>query len=217
MKGFRLLQRRDSTFRQEATISNAARKLAPVTIAEFDDYVERLGDEARSFELVDGVIVMMTNPTLRHEQIVSNIGARLKLAMDGRRCQTFYGGIRIQRSSDRKAPDKPKPDVVVRCGPISRDTGLRTYIDDPVVVVEVLSPSTKDVDRGRKLEFYKSLETLQHIVIVYQDQKRIEHYHRNGDDWTADEALIKLEDVLDLSAVEFTMTVAEAYFDVAIS
>ena len=160
---------------------------------------------------------MMTNPTQRHGIIVGNIGARLKFAMIRRGCQSFQGDIRVQRNADRRATDKPKPDVVVRCGPGSPERDLQTYVDNPVVVVEVLSPSTKDVDRGRKLEFYKSLETLRHIVIVYQDQKRIEHYHRTGDDWTADEALIKSEDVLDLSAVEFTMTVAEAYFDVAIS
>ena len=159
----------------------------------------------------------MTNPTQRHGIIVGNIGARLKFAMVRRGCQSFQGDIRVQKDADRRATDKPKPDVVVRCGPGSPESDLQTYIDDPVVVVEVLSPSTQDVDRGRKLEFYKSLGTLQHIVIVYQDQKRIEHYRRDGDDWTADDALTKPEDVLDLSAVAFTMTVSEAYFDVAIS
>ncbi len=198
-------------------MTSAVRKLKLVSIADFDRDVERLGEAARSFELVDGVVVMMTNPTWRHEQIASNIGARLKLAMDRRDCHTFQGGIRIQRDDDQNAFDKPKPDIIVRCGPANAVTQRRTYVDDPVVVVEVLSPTTMDIDRGRKHEFYKSLETLRHIVIVYQDQQRIEHYRRDGVAWTAEDALTKPEDVLDLSAIAFTITLAEAYFDVAIS
>lgn len=189
-------------------------KQQPVTIAEFDDYLERQGDDAGLFELIGGVIVMMTNPTQRHQQIVGNIGARLKLAMDARGCRTYFGEMRIQRSDDRKAPDKPKPDVVVRCGPTGPGRDRSTYVDDPIVLVEVLSPSTMDIDRGRKLEFYKSLETLRHIVIAYQDEMRIEHYRRSGSEWVL-QVLTTSERVLDLDAVAFTMTTAETYFDVS--
>jgi Uma2 family endonuclease len=187
-----------------------------MTIVEFDDVLERMGDEASLYELLDGAIVMMTNPTQKHGIIVGNIGARLKLAMVRQSCQSFQGDIRIQRSADKNAADKPKPDVVVRCGPGSPDRDLLTYVDDPVVVVKVASPSTMDIDRGRKLQFYKSLKTLKHVVIGYQDEMRIEHHKRSVNRWTM-KALTKPEDVLDLSAVEFTMTVAEAYFDVSIA
>jgi Uma2 family endonuclease len=197
-------------------MTSAARKLEPMTVAEFDDFLERQGDDASLFELVDGVVVMMTNPTRRHGTIVGNIGARLKFAMERRGCQSFQGDVRVQRDSNRKANDKPKPDVVVRCGSSDAESELLTYIDDPVVVVEVLSPSTMDLDRGKKLDFYKSLTTLQHIVIVYQDQVRVEHYRRQGEDWTTDKALAKPTDVIDLTAVAFAMTIAEAYSNVVI-
>jgi Uma2 family endonuclease len=198
-------------------MASAARKLEPMTIVEFDDFIETLGDEAKLYELVDGFIVMMSNPTERHEQIAGNIGAQLKLAMNKRGCRTYQGGMRVQRSAEGTAGDKTKPDVVVRCSAPNSEQQQRTFIDDPVVVVEVLSPSTMDYDRGPKLKFYKTLKTLQHIVIVYQDQRRIEHYRRGKKSWTVDDALIKPEDVLDLSAVAFTMTVDEAYFGVTIS
>lgn len=186
-----------------------------MTIAEFDEFVERQGDESSRYELIDGEIVMMTNPTRRHEKIVGNMGARLKLAMDKRGCQSFQGGTRVQRDANRKAKDKLKPDIVVRCGPDDSKSERLTYVDDPVVVVEVLSPSTMDYDRGPKLIFYKSLETLQHIVIAYQDEMRIEHYTRADDGW-AMRALTKPEDVLDLSAIAFKMTTAEVYLNVAL-
>jgi Uma2 family endonuclease len=188
-----------------------------MSIAEFESFLEGLGDEAKLYELVDGFLVMMSNPTRRHEQIAGNIGARLKLAMDGRGCESFQGGVRVQRSPDKRAGDMPKPDVVVRCGPTDPDAEQLTFLDDPVIVVEVLSPSTMDVDRGPKLRFYKSLQSLQHIVIVYQDQMRVEHYRRGEKRWATLVALTKPDEVLELSAVEFSMTVAEVYFGVTIT
>ena len=186
----------------------ALRHPTPVTIAGFDAFVEAQADTAQ-FELVDGVIVMMANPTETHEQIAGNIGAPLKLAMDAKACRTYQGGMRVQRSADPRDTDKYRPDVVVRWGPAS--TG--TFITDPLVVVEVLSPSTIDVDRGPKLAFYKSLATVRHIALVYQDQMRVEHYRRTDTGFE----LIVLKapvDRLHFEAVEFGLTLERVYFGV---
>jgi Uma2 family endonuclease len=188
----------------------ALRRTEPVTIAAFDAFVEAQADAAL-FELVEGDIVMMTNPTEVHEQIVSNIGAPLKLAMDPRGCRTYLGGMRVQRSDDSRDTDKPRPDVVVRCGTV----GSRTYITDPLVVVEVLSPSTIDTDRGPKLDFYKSLPTVRHIAFVYQDQMRVEHYRR-GEQGFELEVLKRPDDVVAFEAVEFRIDLARVYFDVVV-
>lgn len=191
-------------------MTTALRRPEPVTIETFDNFVSAQAD-ATLFELVEGVIVMMTNPTETHEQIASNIGAPLKLAMDPRGCRTYQGGIRVQRSDDSRDTDKPRPDIVVRRGAVSS----KTYITDPLVVVEVLSPSTIDVDRGPKLDFYKSLPTIRHIAFVYQDQTRVEHYRR-GEQGFELEVLTQREDVLHFEAVEFRIDLARIYFDVAI-
>src|SRR3979490_3139551 len=105
---------------------------------------------------------MMVNPTETHEQIASNIGAPLKLAMDRRGCRTYQGGMRVQMDDDSSARDKYRPDVVVRCA----GSENKPYVTDPIIIVEVLSPSTIDndrgvtdpiidINRGRKLRFYK--------------------------------------------------------------
>ena len=186
----------------------ALRRPEPVTIEAFDNFVSAQADTTL-FELVEGVIVMMTNPTETHEQITSNIGAPLKLAMDPRGCRTYQGGIRVQRSDDSRDTDKPRPDIVVRCGAV----GSKTYITDPLVVVEVLSPSTIDVDRGPKLDFYKSLPTIRHIAFVYQDQTRVEHYRRAEQGFEL-EVLTRPEDIVHFEAVEFRIALARIYFDV---
>jgi Uma2 family endonuclease len=191
-------------------MARTAEKLRKVTIAEFDVIAEKAA-EARDYELIDGEIVMMTNPTETHEQIASNIGARLKLAMDARGCRTYQGGMRVQADDNPKAHDKFKPDVVVRCGP----PGTGAYITDPVIVVEVLSPSTIDNDRGRKLRFYKALPTVQHIVLIYSDQMRVEHYARAEEGWRF-EALTGSEQSLALEAVDFAIELPQLYFDLTL-
>jgi Uma2 family endonuclease len=188
----------------------ALRRTEPVTVEAFDAFVEAQADTAL-FELVEGDIVMMTNPTETHEQIASNIGAPLKLAMDARGCRTYQGGMRVQRSDDPRDTDKTRPDVVVRCGA----AGKGTHITDPLVVVELLSPSTIDVDRGPKLDFYKSLPTVRHIAFVYQDQTRVEHYRRAEQGFEL-EVLTRLEDVVHFEAVEFRIDLARIYFDVTV-
>ncbi len=182
----------------------------PVTVEEFDTFVAaQAGLDV--YELVDGVIIMMSNPTIAHEQIVANIAAPLKGTTDKRQCQTFMGGMRVQRSDNLRDGDKTKPDIVVRCGP--RAAG--TYITDPLIIVEVLSPTTMDIDRGRKLEFYKALPIVRHIVLAYQDQMRVEHYHRSDEGFDL-EVLTTPTNTLTLEAVDFSIDLARVYFDVGL-
>jgi Uma2 family endonuclease len=168
-----------------------------VTIAEFDRFLDAQRDDVLC-ELVAGQIVAMTNPTVAHAMITGNIGAPLNLAMRGRPCRVFQGDVRVQSSDDASGLYKPRPDIMVQCGPVDQ---TRNYVTDPLVIVEVLSPNTMDSDRGAKLRFYKTmLPTLRHIVLVYQDQMRVEHYRRGEDGWAL-ETLTQAEDALTLEAI----------------
>ena len=179
-----------------------------VTIAEFDVFLDSQQDDSL-WELVAGRIFAMTNPTEVHEQIASNIGAPLKLAMDPIGCRVYQGGLGIQRSDNQQEINRPRPDVLVRCGRV----GTRNFITDPLVVVDVLSPSTIDVDRGEKLRFYKAQPTLRHIVLVYQDQMRIEHYRKTDEGWPL-EVLTEPDDLLNFEAVRFNIKLEQVFFGV---
>jgi Uma2 family endonuclease len=178
-----------------------------VTTAEFDAFLDSQGDDSL-WELVAGRITAMTNPTEVHEKIASNIGGPLTSAVDPRRCHVYQGGIGVQRL-DVSDNYRTRPDVVVRCGQV----GGRNFVTDPLVIVEVLSPSTMDVDRGEKLGFYKALPTLRHIVLVYQDQMRVEHYRRTDEGWPL-EVLTGTDDVLTFEAVRFSIPLQRIYLGV---
>jgi Uma2 family endonuclease len=177
----------------------------PVTIAAFEAFLEWQRD-ARPWELVAGRIVGMTNLSERHEQIVANVGVVLHIALADRACHVYFGGLRIQRSGSARGIDRPRPDLLVRCGPVSDNT----FVTDPLVVVEVLSPSTIDTDRGEKLRFYKTLPTLVHIALVYQDQQRAEHYRRMDTGWEL-EVLTSPDNALVFEAIGAAVTLAEVY------
>jgi Uma2 family endonuclease len=85
-------------------MARAAARHRKVPIAEFDEIAEK-ATEARDYELIDGEVVMMTNPTETHEQIASNIGARLKLAMDSRGYRTYQAACAFKRTTT------PKPSI----------------------------------------------------------------------------------------------------------
>ena len=72
-----------------------------------------------------------------------------------------------------------------------------------------------DYDRGGKLKFYKSLPTLRHIALIYQDQMRVEHCERTDEGWRLD-VLTAPEDVLRFDAVDFEIDLDRTYFDVPV-
>jgi Uma2 family endonuclease len=118
--------------------------------------------------------------------------------------------MRVQANGEATAVCKCKPDIVVRCGPSEN----KICVTDPVVVIEVLSPATIDFDRGKKLMFYKTLATLHHIVLAYSDQRRVEHYFRDDDEWRF-ESLVAARDVLRLETLGFQIGLEDVYFDLA--
>lgn len=191
-------------------MSDGARRDDLKTVADYEAFVADRPEEER-WELIGGVIVLMTNPTEDHEQIVANIFAPLKLATDRSACRTYAGGPRVQRSEDRQDDMATLPDVVVRCGP-RRD---RTTITDPIAIVEVLSRSTMHRDRGVKFDFYTGLPTLQHIVLVYQGQMRVEHHRRGPEGWFLD-VLSQPAGRLVFDALDFTIDLDRIYFDVPV-
>lgn len=193
-------------------MSHAIDHPPPVMIAEFDRFLETQHGDAR-YELIGGEIVAMTSPTIAHAVIVGNIGRPLGTLMRSRDCYVAQGGIYVQSRAGGEGGNKPRPDVVAFCGPVDM---RRNFVTNPLVVVEVLSPSNMDADRGAKLRFYKTaLPMLQHIALVYLDQVRVEHFRRIDAGWSMD-PLVTPDAVLWLDAVGFEIALSEVYSGVEV-
>jgi Uma2 family endonuclease len=146
----------------------------PKTYAEFLDFVAERPDEER-WELVDGEFVMQASPTEFHQIIVANTLTRLGrvAAKRGPDCRAIPGvTVRV----DHVDTYAPVPDVILRCGAPTRGATC----SDPIVVVEVLSPSTMDRDRGFKTQFYKVVPSVLAFLIIYSDEARVEVWERGA-------------------------------------
>lgn len=143
-----------------------------------EEYLElERAAEIRS-EYLQGRIVAMSGASLRHGAISMNLSGLLHAQLRSRPCQAFAADMRVQVA---EADFFTYPDIAVVCDePQLADSHHDTLLN-PTVLIEVLSPSTADYDRGRKFEHYRHLTSLREYVLVAQDRVHVEHYTRQDD------------------------------------
>lgn len=152
-------------------MSTNLRSSRRMSVAEFIEMIRPFPDEER-WELLDGEPVLTAPQDERHQTIVANLLGIVDRPSRGCGGRALPGLGLLNDAIDDYAPI---PDVVVRCGPIV----VGGFARDPVLVAEVLSPSTMNNDRGRKIDFYRSLHSLRTILLVYADELRVEAWQRD--------------------------------------
>ncbi len=137
-------------------------------------------------EFLDGVIFAMAGGSPEHAAISMNVGTALNLAVRGKGCQVYSSDLRV-RVLDTGL--ETYPDVSVVCGTAERHPADDHAVTNPVVLVEVLSPSTDAYDRGEKLRHYKAIPSLREVVLVDHRERLVEVHRREEDGaWTRHEA-----------------------------
>jgi Uma2 family endonuclease len=155
----------------------AAQSHPRMTVEDFLAWSEEQPDDAR-YELVAGVPLRVMAPTnLRHAQIQSNASQalRLSLAEAGLRCRVYDAGPGVAVGLD--GDECRIPDVVVTCATAIDETAR--LVPEPVIVVEVASPSTRLADVNDKAEFYGGIPSIRHYLVIEQDRRRAV-YHGRG-------------------------------------
>jgi len=127
-------------------------------------------------EFVDGEMFAMAGASKRHGRLQRDIMVELALALRGRPCEPFGSDSRVRISGESYT----YPDVSVVCDQ-SVAGGDEDNLVNPVVIFEILSPTTEKYDRGAKFQLYRTIESLQDYILVNQDQVRIEQFTRQAD------------------------------------
>lgn len=176
-----------------------------MTVHDYLAYADARPDQR--FELLAGEPVAMSPATRHHQVICGNLDRTLSPRVNARGCEVLRD-FGFARSSE--ADFMPQPDVMVRCGPLA---GEERWATDPVVLFEVLSPSTMSKDRGYKRQRYLEIGTLRHLVYVWQREMRVEVWSREGDgEWpTTPVALLEPDATLALTALGAALQLAEIY------
>src|SRR5690606_25074032 len=128
------------------------------------------------YELVDGLVRAMSGGTADHNTIVLNLVAGLRAATRGGGCRVFAETMKVIVGGAVMYPD-----VVVTC---ARVEPKADSVSEPVLIIEVLSRSTHEIDRGRKWLAYQQIESLRQFVLVSQDQARVEIFGRTDQGWS---------------------------------
>lgn len=131
-------------------------------------------------EYLDGVIHAMAGGSPEQGAITMRIGAALVAQLRGRGCTVYSSDVRIRVAATGLST---YPDLSVACGERREDPLDPQALAEPVVLVEVLSPSTEAYDRGEKLRHYRQIPSLREVLLVAHDRHQIEIWRRSEDGW----------------------------------
>ncbi len=178
-----------------------------------DDFEEMLADKPRDerWELIGGRVVrMMVGARWEHHLIIQNlvVGLRQRLKQRGDGCRVFSETFFMKKRSLEAAT---LSDIIVRCGALAPGA---TSVDDPKVLIEVISIGSEARDRFEKWRIYRQLPSLEHYVLVERDRAAVDVFDRAGEAWASRRTLEGLAAVLDLPKIGVSVPLAEIYEDV---
>jgi Uma2 family endonuclease len=174
--------------------------------------VEYLETEMRSpvrHEYLAGLVYAMAGASANHNLIALNLASRLRAHLRGGPCQVFISDMKVKIEA---IDTFYYPDVLVACDPSDNEDYFRT---NPVLIIEVTSPTTAAIDRREKLMAYQKIPGLREYLVIAQDEISVELYRRdkNGRWW---EETLGPDDNIELDSVDLNMAVRDAYEDVAL-
>ena len=181
-------------------MAEAARE---ITLMSSEDYLARENDGDWRHEFVNGVVYAMVGTSDRHNVIAGSLYAAL-LGHLPRRCQVFMTDMKLQvrRGHDQRFY---YPDVFVSCAPSQMGRYTR---EEPLLIAEILSPTTERVDRGEKFEAYTALPSLEEYALISQERRRVELFRRRTG-WQRE--VVETEGEVMFESVAFTLPLAALY------
>jgi Uma2 family endonuclease len=179
-----------------------------------EEYLELEETAQEKHEYRNGSIVAMTGGTTNHNEIAGNLYNSLKSALKGQSYRIFIGDVRLWIPLHRQYT---YPDLMIVEGTPLYDGKGTTTITNPSLIVEVLSKSTQDYDRGTKFTYYRSIHQFQEYVLISQYSFYIERFSKNSDgQWLLTE--IEGEDkILSLASIDFQISLKDLYENVDFS
>jgi Uma2 family endonuclease len=174
------------------------------TKISIEDYLkgELLSEMRREF--IYGEVFAMAGASDRHNIISGNIFGNLWTHLQNSPCQVFSENMKLKAD----AQTFYYPDVMVICdeSPVSS-----YYREEPILLVEVLSPTTERADRNEKLTVYKNIPSLREYLIVSQEKILVEVHRKLADETWQTEIYDEIDGEVTLDSIEYTLRVSEIY------
>ncbi len=180
----------------------AIERVQQMTVEEFLDFAEL---SENGYEYIDGEPIEMTGGKLKHFDIISNIMFKFRLLLADSDCRTLPNGVLVRVGEATLV----SPDVCVVCGEPATEADTRILLN-PVLVVEVTSPSSIDRDRVLKRELYAAVASIQAYLVVDQHRALVELYTRSEAGWNI-RCFSDLDDEIALEALDCRLPLRDIY------
>jgi Uma2 family endonuclease len=189
----------------EAVPTYAASDPSFMTLEEFFEF-----DEQSPFrhEFINGIVFAMLGPSLNHNLIINNLEAPIRNHLKQGPCKAFTSEVKLViRGATNEVVYSP--DLIVDCRSDTRDP---CFVQDPKLLVEVLSPSTQLIDRREKLQNYRLIDSVEEYVIISQDEYRVVVYPR-AERWKP-RVYAGLDTAVELRSIDLAVPMTDLYLDV---
>ncbi len=172
----------------------------------FEQYLEFERTAESRHEFVDGTILAMAGEKRNHNRLARRFVLLLEELADQKKCEVILETVKVRTKENRYR----YPDFAVSCNP--GDDPL--YLENPCLIIEVLSNSTEHTDFGKKLDEYTRLQSLQRYVLVASDSRFVVVYRREGKRFTVES--IEEQGEFDIPCLDTVLTLEQIYAGVTL-
>jgi Uma2 family endonuclease len=173
-----------------------------------EEYLEGEKNSPVRREYFYGEVYAMAGATDNHNRIVVEMATLLNMHLRGSRCEPFVGDIKVRVNPNVYY----YPDILVSCEEKTEDAHFR---NEPILIVEVTSDSTREIDRREKRAAYLQMPSVQEYVIVEQKKMLVEIHRRQPDGRWLTHFYNRPEEEFEFVSIDLKMSVAEIYRRVA--
>jgi len=173
-----------------------------------EEYLQMERASQQKHEYFNGEIFAMSGAGRRHNVIFRNLYGELAYRLRGKPCQPYGSDLRIHIPENTLYT---YPDISIICRDIVTDDKDDDTVIQPSLLIEILSPSTKDYDRGTKFKLYRDIPTLKEYVLIDSEAVNVEIFRINDIGHWQLEEFKTADEVLNLTAIDFQITLSKIY------
>ena len=173
-----------------------------------EEYLEMEEAATEKHEYYEGEIFAMSGPKFQHVKVCMNLQSYLSNKLRGKPCQPLNSDMRVHIEKNTLFT---YPDISVVCGDPEFLNNDEWNLLNPTVIFEVLSPSTKNYDRGEKFRLYRDIPTLKEYVLVDPEAIIIEAYSVNKQDLWQLKEYKDINETLELNSIQVMLALTEIY------
>jgi len=173
-----------------------------------EEYLAMEETSTEKHEYYKGEIFAMSGPKVPHVAIAGNLFTELGIKLKGKKCRPYGSDMRIHIEANTLFT---YPDISIICGELETLNDDNWNVLNPAVIVEILSPSTRNYDRGEKFKLYRDIPTLKEYILVDSESVHIEIFRLNESNHWELEEYKAIKETLYIRTINANILIADIY------